>query len=78
MESALILPSARPLKCHELKCCTSWRETCLASDFAFGSSISGLGLQIAVLRTFVRTLSGSAVVSDSAVAFARASVLHLL
>ena len=25
---------ARPLKCHALKRCTSWRETCLASVFA--------------------------------------------
>ena len=34
MPSALPSPAARPLKCHALKRCTSWRETCLASVIA--------------------------------------------
>ena len=34
LASALLSPPAPPLKCHALKRCTSWRETCLASVFA--------------------------------------------
>ena len=34
LSSALLSPPALPLKCHALKRCTFWRETCLASAFA--------------------------------------------
>ena len=34
LASVLPTPAACPLKCHALKCCTFWRETCLASVFA--------------------------------------------
>ena len=33
--------SARPLKCHALKRCTSWREACLASVFAYACQSAG-------------------------------------
>ena len=32
---------APPLKCHALKCCTSWRESCLASVFACARQSAG-------------------------------------
>ena len=34
LASVLPTPAARPLKCHALKRCTFWRETCLASAIA--------------------------------------------
>ena len=34
LASVLPMPAARPLKCHALKRCTFWRETCLASAIA--------------------------------------------
>ena len=34
LASVLPTPVACPLKCHALKRCTFWRETCLASVFA--------------------------------------------
>ena len=34
LASALSAPLVHPLKCHALKRCTFWRETCLASVFA--------------------------------------------
>ena len=34
LASVLPMPAACPLKCHALKRCTFWRETCLASAIA--------------------------------------------
>ena len=58
LASVLPMPAARPLKCHALKRCTFWRETCLASVFASWLVISGLGLQVTVQEhyTTVRTI----------------------
>ena len=66
LASVLPMPAARPLKCHALKRCTFWRETCLASAFALRlvnqrARATNQRARAAshCARTLARTLSGS-------------------